>query len=97
MVILLWVASVLIIVVLGGELRFRLLKKEKKNESFSVKEEWNNSIDKDIDSLKIEMSSLDTVPMMTLLMRGSWRLAQGLNMDASDFAELKSYEYNKTL
>lgn len=98
MIILFWIACILIISVLIGEIRFRQLKIMKKsvNKKFNI-EKWTDSIDKDIDMLEIESSGIDLVPTTKLAMRGSWRLAQDLVMSMSDFAELRECEYNKSL
>lgn len=53
--------------------------------------------DTDIDVLNIESVKTDFVPTTKIAMRGSWRLAQDMVMDSSDFIELRECEYSKSL
>ncbi|MGN1158021.1 MAG: hypothetical protein ACI4TK_17745 [Agathobacter sp.] len=94
MIILFWIISVLIISVLIGEIRFHQLKNI--NKKFNI-EKWTDSIDKDIDGLSIESFGTEIVSTKKIAMRGSWRLAQDLVMNVSDFTELKECEYSKSL
>ena len=73
------------------------MRTRKKNREVFIAKEWSDNIDRDIDILDVETSTSSIVPTTTLAMRGSWRLAQDLVMDKSDFAELSEYEYNKVL
>lgn len=97
MIILFWIISVLIISVLIGEIRFQQLRELKNtNKKFNI-EKWTDSMDKDINSLSIESFGTELVPTTKLAMRGSWRLAQDLVMNVSDFTELRECEYSKSL
>lgn len=97
MIIFIWFICLIIIITLFGEIRFRQLRTRKKNREVFIAKEWSDNIDRDIDILDVETSTSSIVPTTTLAMRGSWRLAQDLVMDKSDFAELSEYEYNKVL
>lgn len=97
MIVLIWFIAVLIIIVLFGELRFHQLKTVRKNSKLFITEEWSDSIDRDIDILDVEMPASSTIATTTLAMRGSWRLAQDLVINKTDFMELSACEYNKVL
>ena len=97
MVIIIYFASILLLAVLIGEIRFRQLKLIKKSTDNFLNKEWSENVDKDMNTLNIETPMPDMVSMETLAMRGSWRLAQKLNMDMSDFEELAEIEYRKSL
>lgn len=97
MIILLWIVSVLIIAVLIGEIRFQRLRVSRNdNKKLSIRK-WTDSIDRDMDVLGIEGSETEFVPATKLAMRGSWRLAQDMVMNAGDFVELRECEYSKSL
>lgn len=97
MIILFWIISVLIISVLIGEIRFQQLRGLKNNNKKFNIEKWTDSMDKDINGLSIESVGTELVPTTKLVMRGSWRLAQDLVMNESDFTELRECEYSKNL
>ena len=97
MIIVFWIISVLIMAVLIGEIRFQWLRALRNTNKKINFEKWTDSIDKDMDALRIEYFETEFVPTTKLEMRGSWRLAQDLVMNESDFAELRECEYSKSL
>lgn len=98
MIILIWVVGIVGVIILGGELRFRHLKTNNKiSNKHLLSKEWIDSIDRNIGTLDIETSVSNIVPVTSLAMRGSWRLAQELVMDTKDFTELLDSEFSKNL
>lgn len=98
MIILDWIVSVISIILVFGELRYRYIKNGKgNNKIFQSSIEWTDSIDKDIDSLNIEMPASIMIPTTSIAKRGSWRLAQDMVMGVQDFVEMKEAEYDKYL
>lgn len=79
------------------------VKHQKNKHASSFIEKWNyikeagNSIDTPFDSLDIECAEKDFIPSQLLLMRGSWRLAQGGYFSYTKFETLKADEYSKKL
>lgn len=97
MIVFFWAISILFIGILISEIRLRRLRALKKSNRNFWKKKWTDSIDTDIDVLNIESVKTDFVPTTKITMRGSWRLAQDMVMDSSDFIELRECEYSKSL
>lgn len=98
MIILVWIISVISMIMVFGELRYRYIKNDKgNNKIFQSSTEWTDSIDKDIDSLSIEMPESIMIPTASIAKRGSWRLAQDMVMGVQEFVEMKEAEYCKYL
>ena len=97
MIILFWIVCIFVISIIVGEVRFRHLGIIKKDSKILISKDWKDSINADMDRLHMEKSVSDFVPTTTIVMRGSWRLAQKSVMDATDFTELKAIEYGKSL
>lgn len=97
MIVFFWAISILFIGILISEIRLRRLRALKKSNRNFWKKKWTDSIDTDIDVLNIESVKTDFVPTTKIAMRGSWRLAQDMVMDSSDFIELRECEYSKSL
>lgn len=97
MIIVFWFLGVLIMAVLIGEIRFQRLRVLRKSNKKINLDKWTDSIDKDMDVLSLESYETELVPTTKLAMRGSWRIAQDMIMNVSDFAELREREYSKSL
>ncbi len=85
---------VLAIVIVGGTLRLRYLKKQK--QCFNFPSTVDDSVDERLDGLSIEASA-DMVSSHVLARRGSWRIALDQVMPAQTFEEMKAEEYSKKL
>lgn len=98
MIIGIWIATLFVIIVIVGEIKYRLTdRKGMTTIKQALNRAWMESVDIDIDKLSIEQVPFDSVSMQKLAMRGSWRVAQNQVMGQEHFEMLCKEEYAKKL
>lgn len=98
MIIGIWIATVIFVVIVFGEIKYRLFdKKEAKVENKEFAKTWEDSMDMDFDELSMECVNNEFVSSQSLAMRGSWRLAQNQVIGTRTFDEIRKEEYRKML
>ena len=98
MVIGIWIAVIVCIILILGEIKYRCFdKKDVLRESNIVFRDWKDNVDADMDKLTMEDTNDEFVSSQTLAMRGSWRLAQNQVMGKQAFSSLRTEEYAKML
>ena len=98
MVIGIWIAVIVCIIIIFGEIKYRCFdKKDVLRESNIVSRDWKDNVDADMDKLTMEDTNDEFVSSQTLAMRGSWRLAQNQVMGKQTFSSLRTEEYAKML
>lgn len=98
MVVLIWMLTVLALIIILGEVRYRIIEYNKKMllaEKASLS--FKDSMDMDMDNLAMENINGDFVQLQSLEMRGSWRLAQSRYMAFDSFINMRDEEYGRKL
>lgn len=91
--------SIIVIIIVVGETHYRIQKKQNLKKLTRINELTNDDIlrECDLHNLSIELGKTSLVPLNTLAMRGSWRIALNQVWNQSIFEEVKKNEYRKRI
>lgn len=98
MIIGIWIALILCLGIIIGEIKYRFWdKKEARNREAELSKNWMDNMDAELDRCFIEETDSDFVPQQILSRRGSWRIAQNQILHKEIFASMRAEEYSKKL
>ena len=92
-----YIICLVVAILVGSKLRDNYNYREANNQETKSIKKIIDSIDIDINDIRIEYFGRGFVSSNVLSRRGSWRMAQGQVFGGEEFNQLKAEEYNKKL